>query len=75
MKNSAIAELSKVFQNRDAELLRFLFTEDFKNKKGPATCFLATFFVEFFDENFCYLLPKLPSKSISCFMFRHLMTS
>ena len=47
----------EISPNQDADLHRFLFTEDsLKIKKGPGTSFQNIFFVEFFDTNFFFVV-------------------
>ena len=74
-----ISKTIKICQNQNTDPFRFPFTE---YQKGPGTSFLATFFKEFFDKRFSFvilhnrwpnfitrlcLLPKVFSKM--CFLF------
>ena len=53
----------KTCPSQHAHLLRFHFTEDsFKIKKGFVTCFQATFFAEFFDKNYSFIILYKPAK-------------
>ena len=53
-----------MFQSLHADLLR----EFSKNRKGAMSLFKVTFFVEFFDQSFYFVLCKYLVKYICCVM-------